>query len=65
MSCSGHQAWMECVRIKECLRSNVSKFQVRLIHQNKKIKLVDGQDHEEQASLTLFNCANVTINFYK
>ena len=36
-------------------------------HQNKKIKLVDGQDHEEQTSqpLTLSNCTNVTINFYK
>ena len=36
-------------------------------HQYKKIKLVYGQDHEEQASqpLTLSNCTNVTINFYK
>ena len=36
-------------------------------HQNKKIKLVDGQDHEEQATqpLTLSNCTNVTINLYK
>ena len=36
-------------------------------HLNKKIKLVDGQDHEERASqpLTLSNCTNVTINFYK
>ena len=36
-------------------------------HENKKIKLVDGQDHEEQASqpLTLSICTNVTINFHK
>ena len=61
MSRTGHQNLDGVRTYKRVPEEQVSKYQ------NKKIKLVDGQDHEERASqpLTLSNCTNVTINFYK
>ena len=75
MSCTGHQS-LDGVRTykrmpeEQCqqVSSAATNCMEESPHQNKKIKLVDGQYHEEQASqpLTLSNCTNnVTINFYK
>ena len=70
MSRTGHQS-LDGVRmykrVPEEQVSSVFNCMEESPHQNKKIKLVDGQDHEERASqpLTLPNCTNVTINFYK
>ena len=56
----------QCQQVSSVLNSATNCME-ESPHQNKKIKLVDGQDHEERASqpLTLSNCTNVTINFYK
>ena len=56
----------QCQQVSSVLNSATNCME-ESPHQNKKIKLVDGQDHDEQASqpLTLFNCTNVTTILYK
>ena len=48
-----------------CVLNSATNCMEESPHQNKKIKLVDGHDHEERAPLTLSDCTNVTINSYK